>query len=146
MGESLFLQGLVFSGIAVGAIALLAWWLYISPLKSSGADVHPAPARTARTLALLLGAGALLISIGGDWDASEHVVAGIVPGGDDFLWPPHLMLYAGFLISFIVALVRRQPGWRLAFAAQQRRNGPDRTDRARRHDGPRRLELHQSYS
>ena len=112
--SSLFLQGLVFSGLAIGVLAFLAWWSYLSPMKNSGREgssgnpqrrnaVATSP-RLSKVLALLVGIGALLICIGGYWDLSEHVITGIVPGGEDFLWPPHLMIYAGFLLAFLVAI------------------------------------------
>ncbi len=112
--SSLFLQGLVFSGLAIGVLAFLAWWSFLSPIKHSGGEdssgipqsgraISSSP-RLSKVLALLVGIGALLICIGGYWDLSEHVVTGIVPGGEDFLWPPHLMIYAGFLLAFLVAV------------------------------------------
>lgn len=112
--NSLFLQGLVFSGLAIGVLAILAWWLYLSPMKESGHEdssgnpqsrkaISTSP-RLSKVLALLVGISALLICIGGYWDLSEHVITGIVPGGEDFLWPPHLMIYAGFLLAFLVAI------------------------------------------
>ena len=111
--SSLFLQGLVFSGLAIGVLAFLAWWLYLSPMRKSVNNERSAAAqrkkvistsaRLSNTFALLVGIGALLICFGAYWDFSEHVVTGIVPGGEDFLWPPHLMIYAGFLIAFLVA-------------------------------------------
>ncbi|MDE0199064.1 MAG: hypothetical protein OXK78_12775, partial [Caldilineaceae bacterium] len=87
--NSLFLQGLVFSGLAIGVLAILAWWLYLSPMKDSGREgssssplsrktISTSP-RLSKVLALLVGIGALLICIGGYWDLSEHVVTGIVP-------------------------------------------------------------------
>ena len=112
--NSLFLHGLTFSALVIGILAFLAWWLYLSPIRQTAANgsasaVHKNRAaatspRLSYTLALLIGVGSLLISFGGYWDASEHVVTGIVPGGEDFLWPPHLMLYGGFLLAFLVAL------------------------------------------
>jgi len=112
--SSLFLQGLVFSGLAVGVMAFLAWWFYLSPMKQLGEndasggvqsrDAISNSPRLFQTLALLVGISALLICVGGYWDLSEHVVTGIVPGGEDFLWPPHLMIYAGFLFAFLVAV------------------------------------------
>ncbi|MYH60409.1 MAG: hypothetical protein F4148_01095 [Caldilineaceae bacterium SB0675_bin_29] len=112
--NSLFLQGLVFSGLAIGVLAFLAWWSYLSPMKDSGREglsgnpqrrnaISTSP-RLSKVLALLVGLSALLICIGGYWDLSEHVITGIVPGGEDFLWPPHLMIYAGFLLAFLVAI------------------------------------------
>ncbi len=112
--SSLFVQGLVFSGLVIGVLAFLAWWLYLSPVKQLGRKGQSGTAqsvgaiatspRLSYTLALMVGVGALLTSFGGYWDLSEHVVTGIVPGGEDFLWPPHLMVYAGFLLTFFVAL------------------------------------------
>lgn len=108
--NALFLQGLVFTALALGVFALLAWWLFFSPMKVSVAgglrnDYVVADSGAMRySLALLIGIGALLISFGAYWDVSEHIVTGIVPGGEDFLWPPHLMIYAGFLVAFVVAV------------------------------------------
>jgi hypothetical protein len=104
MEQSLFLEGLIFSTVAIGGIGLLAWWLFVSPVSASSKTALPVSARTSRTFGLLIALGVFLISVGGYWDASEHVVTGIIPGGEDFLWPPHLMLYAGFLLSFVVAV------------------------------------------
>ena len=112
--KTLFLQGLVFSGVTVGILAFLAWWLYLSPMKHSGRggqsdstlgrSAIAISARFSSSLAILVCIGAVLISFGAYWDLSEHIVTGIVPGGEDFLWPPHLMVYAGFLLTFVVAV------------------------------------------
>ena len=104
MEQSLFLEGAIFSAIAVGGIVLLAWWLYASPVAASAKQALAVSASTSRIFGLLIALGVFLFSVGGYWDASEHVVTGVIPGGEDFLWPPHLMLYAGFLLSFIVAV------------------------------------------
>jgi hypothetical protein len=37
------------------------------------------------------------------WDRSEHIMTGVVPGGEDFLWPPHILIYVSFLLSLLVA-------------------------------------------
>lgn len=102
--NSLFLQGLVYSTLSLGIVAGLTWWLFFSPMRRpSGAAMATRP-HLSGMLALLIGLGTLLICIGGYWDASEHVITGIIPGGEDFLWPPHLMIYGGFLITFLVAV------------------------------------------
>ncbi len=103
-GPSLFWEAISFSIIAVGSIVVLAWWFYLSPIKATAKTVQTASPQLARTLALLVGVGTFLLTVGFYWDASQHVSTGVVPGGSDFLWPPHLMLYGGFLISFIVAI------------------------------------------
>lgn len=104
MTDSLVIEGILFSVLALGLIVILAWWLYASPMRVTLAQAQVASRRLGLILALLIGLGSLLISVGGYWDASEHIVTGIIPGGEDFLWPPHLMLYAGFLLSFVVAI------------------------------------------
>jgi len=89
---------------ALSAVALslplgLAGWLYFWP------GVVPAVSRPRPQLALTLGAflgGAAFFQVAGAlWDAAEHVRTGLVPGGSDFLWPPHLTIYAGFLLAFL---------------------------------------------
>ena len=109
--NSLFLQGLTLTALVIGVLAFLGWWLYLSPMKQTGRRVQAngnmavaSSARLSFTLALLIGIGSLLNAFGGYWDLSEHLITGIVPGGEDFLWPPHLMVYAGFLLAFVVAV------------------------------------------
>ncbi|MBX3053286.1 MAG: hypothetical protein KF753_17510 [Caldilineaceae bacterium] len=104
MGQSLFWEGAIFTTLAIGGIGLMAWWLFVSPVAEQVENALSVSAATSRTFGLLIALGVFLFSVGGYWDASEHVVTGIVPGGEDFLWPPHLMLYAGFLLSFAVAV------------------------------------------
>jgi hypothetical protein len=56
------------------------------------------------TVALLLGLAGLQFVGGALWDASQHVLTGEVPGGADFLWPPHIMIYSAFVITLAIAL------------------------------------------
>src|SRR3990172_9745563 len=105
MLNGLFWQGAAFTGVALLLVGLSIWWLYFSPVKSKGdAPISPDPKSAART-AIALGLAAGLMIVGGLWDASMHVTTGVVPGGDDFLWPPHLLLYSGFLLSWLVAVL-----------------------------------------
>ena len=108
--ESLFLQGLVFSALVIGGLAIVTWWLFVSPLNrglstaAAHTNVVVATSRLSFRLSALIGLSSLLICTGSYWDLSEHVATGIAPGGEDFLWPPHLMIYASFLLAFLVAL------------------------------------------
>lgn len=102
--ESLFLQGLIFSGLSLSLIAVSTWWLYLSPMKAAADAASRISPWIAIVLALIIGVSSILRSFGTYWDASQHVVTGIVPGGDDFLWPPHLLIYASFLLSLVVVL------------------------------------------
>src|SRR5437763_5410204 len=90
-------------GALIAAFSLLVWWLYFSPLPYR---VEP-PAATARTLrtrrrvaALALLAGALFI-VGARWDELWHRMYGGF--GNDFLWPPHLMLYGSLGLNGLFA-------------------------------------------
>ena len=49
----LFWEAISFSVIAVGSILLVAWWLYLSPMKPAAKTVQTASPRLARILALL---------------------------------------------------------------------------------------------
>lgn len=108
--ESLFLQGLIFSALVIGGLAMMTWWLFVSPVGRSlstaaaHSNVAVATSELSFRLSALVGISSLLICIGSYWDLSEHVATGIAPGGEDFLWPPHLMIYASFLLAFLVAL------------------------------------------
>lgn len=45
----------------------------------------------------------LQLAAGAWWDASKHIQTGRVPAGANFLWPPHIMIYGLFMLSFVVA-------------------------------------------
>ncbi len=104
-GEPLFWQGLVFSAIAAGITLFAIWWLYFSnvkPLKQPiRADVSP---KLLTRIALIIGFSGLIRYTGSIWDISEHIITGVVPGGEDFLWPPHQIIYFSFFLSLSVAL------------------------------------------
>ena len=84
--NTLFLQGLVFSGLTIGILAFFAWWLYLSPVKQAvgtgqsdsaqGKSHIATSARLSSLLAILVCIGAVLISFGAYWDLSEHLVTG----------------------------------------------------------------------
>ncbi|MBI3537271.1 MAG: hypothetical protein HY070_06940 [Chloroflexi bacterium] len=105
MFDELFWQAFIFSAIAISFVAISAWWLYLSPLKNAARATIAASPRVAVIIAVLLGLSLLQLVGGALWDASMHIQTGQIPGGADFLWPPHLFLYSGFLVSFLVALI-----------------------------------------
>lgn len=100
--DPLFAQGLVFTGTAILLMGGLAWWLYRSPMKQAVQRMAAPSTRLANWLAVLVGLSALQMVAGGMWDGSMHIQTGVVPGGADFLWPPHIMIYSSFLITLIV--------------------------------------------
>lgn len=103
--DSLFLQAAIFTGISVGFILISVWWLYFSPSKKPIKSVSSPTSRLAGWLAVLLGISGMLWVVGALWDASMHVKTGEIPAGADFLWPPHLLLYSGFFLALLVALI-----------------------------------------
>lgn len=86
----------------VGGFGFVFWWLYFSPLKATVEAINTDVARRRRRFvgtALLVGASVFII--GGMLDTLWHIWLGGF--GDDFLWPPHMLLYTSFLINTIVA-------------------------------------------
>src|SRR3990170_2787479 len=98
----MLLSAIVFTGAAVALVAGSTWWLFFSPMAGTDPE-RPIPSALGIVLAVLLGLASLLMVSGALWDASMHLQTGIVPGGSDFLWPPHLMIYSAFLLAFGVA-------------------------------------------
>jgi len=103
--ESQFWQALSFTGAALAFIVASTWWLYFSPLRAPVSRAMALSPRLAAGLALLLGLWALMLVAGAFWDASRHIQTGQIPAGADFLWPPHLVIYGAFLMSFSVAMI-----------------------------------------
>ena len=96
-------QAIAFSLTAVFLVTGLTWWLYGSPLPPPVPVRHPPSSRLAGCFTLVLALSGGLWVIGGLWDGSMHIKTGKIPAGADFLWPPHLVTYAGFLVAFLVA-------------------------------------------
>lgn len=101
----LFWQAAIFSSLALGIPLACAVWLFFSPMKQTINAGQYLDRTWATRFALMIGGCVLAMNVGAYWDASEHSVTGVVPGGKDFLWPPHLVLYGGFLLVLIVALM-----------------------------------------
>jgi hypothetical protein len=103
--SSLVWQGLLFSGSSIGIVLAAGWWLHRSPLRRPvTAAAGPSPAMAAG-IAGLLSFASLMQFFGAYWDASQHRKTGLVPAGADFLWPPHILIYSGFLATLVVALL-----------------------------------------
>lgn len=100
---------MIFSGLAALIVLISAWWLYLSPVRlGAGPEMTytaPPPVSLASWMGGMLGLSSILFVSGALWDASMHIRTGEIPAGADFLWPPHLVLYSAFLLSFLVALI-----------------------------------------
>ncbi len=109
-------NALLFTSIALLVVFVSAWWLYLSPVRARiGPGIMPSRALAA-LFAGLLGLAGLQLFGGALWDTSMHIRTGQIPAGADFLWPPHIMIYSGFLIAFVIAVtaivVIGVPAWR----------------------------------
>lgn len=108
-------QGWVALGILVVAFLGAGWWLLLAPLPPSYRPVRTRSAPQARHLVatLVLASGALF-TVGARWDELWHRMYGGF--GEDFLWPPHLMMYAalGLNLAFALAGLAVAAGLRVA--------------------------------
>src|SRR5919202_3364403 len=87
----------------VVAFGWLGWWLLASPLPRPIAPAVPT-AGVLRVRGLLAGVvllSGVLVRVGAPWDELWHRLYG-VPFGQDLVWPPHLLLYAAFTLSFLL--------------------------------------------
>jgi len=93
--------GIALMSGSLAAFALVAWWLYLSPLPAGSHGrraIRSSPALVQR-VALLAALGGLGTQIAAFWDDDWHRRFGGF--GDDFLWPPHLLIYLS--LGFIAA-------------------------------------------
>ncbi len=98
-------QAAAFSAIAATVFLGLTWLLFLSPAPPLPASRPAFPRNLAIAIAALLSLAVLQSYTGGFWDASLHVKTGQVPAGADFLWPPHILLYSGFLIMLALGSI-----------------------------------------
>lgn len=108
-------EGWVVLGALVLGFGLVLWWLYFSdmptaPDKPQDGTIGPRGRVVLASLILLAG---LLFTSGARWDELWHRQYGGF--GDDFLWPPHLMIYGGLGLNalfagFALVAVRRRGG------------------------------------
>ncbi|NWF69107.1 MAG: hypothetical protein HXY40_08475 [Chloroflexi bacterium] len=97
----------VFIGVTF-VFGLAVWHLLVRPLPAGHKQPQPLLLTAAQRqwMALLLLVSSISLTIGSLWDEIWHRQYGI-PFGDDFFWRPHLMMYAGLLITIVLAMI----GW-----------------------------------
>jgi hypothetical protein len=84
--------GIALMSGSLAAFALVTWWLFLSPLPTT-----PTRQRTTvssslvQRVAILAAVGGLGTQVATLWDDAWHRRFGGF--GDDFLWPPHLLIY-----------------------------------------------------
>lgn len=99
----LFVAGVALLLSLMLTFGLLAWWLFFSPLPISSAKLPPRPRiRQLRQMVVLFVLMTdTLFSSGMVWDEVWHRKFGVF--GNDFLWPPHLMIYGSLALTALFA-------------------------------------------
>ncbi|MSQ44209.1 MAG: hypothetical protein EXR45_08415 [Chloroflexi bacterium] len=96
-------QGWVALAALAGAFLAAGWWLFFSPLPGMpGAASSRTSPRARQWVSVLVLASGVLFITGARWDELWHRKFGGF--ADDFLWPPHLLLYAGLGLNAIFAV------------------------------------------
>lgn len=108
------LMGFALSGGLILLFAVITWWLLLSPVRALKVAPTRLSATTRQLLALLVTGSAALLMVGLTWDEAWHRIYG-VPLGEDFLWPPHILMYTSFALVTLFALgglvvINRNPG------------------------------------
>ncbi|MBA3944121.1 MAG: hypothetical protein H0X37_06105 [Herpetosiphonaceae bacterium] len=109
------------SGLIIG-FGILTWWLYLSPLHTTAVTVSQRSPQLRQMVGLLVLMSGTLFALGGFWDEVWHRRFGGF--GNDFLWPPHMLLYgsialtAAFALGGIVLIVRGTGGLRERFRSE----------------------------
>src|SRR5215510_3751451 len=95
--------GIVVLGGIMLLFAGLGWWLYVSPINepAPAIDTGPPALRNRRIIGGLACVAGLSLAVALSWDELWHRIYGGF--GDDFLWPPHLLLYGSFLLAAVFA-------------------------------------------
>lgn len=88
----LFVAGVALIIGVLVLFGLLGYWLYGSPLPDHVVIPQPGHPEVRRMLALFVPISGLLFAGGGMWDEAWHLRYGSF--GDDFLWPPHFLMYS----------------------------------------------------
>ncbi|HLF28041.1 MAG TPA: hypothetical protein VJG32_17030 [Anaerolineae bacterium] len=97
----LFALGIAVLSVLILAFSALVWWLYLSPLPAQVGRPVERSAQVRQALAALVVISGVLFTIGAFWDEVWHRRYGI--NLNDFLWPPHLMIYGSMGLTSLFA-------------------------------------------
>jgi hypothetical protein len=97
----LFAAGVALLSGLVLAFGLLAWWLYLSQLRTQAVAAPPRSTAARQVLGMLSLISGALFLIGSFWDEVWHRTYGSF--GDDFLWPPHMLIYGSLALVALFA-------------------------------------------
>jgi hypothetical protein len=114
--------GIALMSSSIAVFAVLAWWLFLSPLPAARARrAQPTSGADVQRVAVFAAIGGLGTQVAAFWDDDWHRRFGGF--GNDFLWPPHLLIYLslGFIaacgIGSLVLTLRGRGGVRRRFRA-----------------------------
>jgi hypothetical protein len=97
----LFAAGVALLSGLILAFGVLTWWLYLSPLPTQDAVAPPRSTAARQVLGMLALISGTLFLIGSFWDEVWHRAYGSF--GDDFLWPPHMLIYGSLALVALFA-------------------------------------------
>src|SRR5574337_1369238 len=103
-GPILVLGIAVLLGVA-GAFGLAGWWLFFSRLPGGQSVAVALASARHKVITRLVLASGLFFTVGGLWDEIWHRRYGVSVVIDDFLWPPHILLYGSVMMIAICAAV-----------------------------------------
>ncbi|MFN8530385.1 MAG: hypothetical protein U0670_17425 [Anaerolineae bacterium] len=111
----LFIAGIVVLFAVLGAVFVAGWHLLVRPLPKGRtvSQANALPAQGRLLLGVLITVAAFSNVIGSAWDDVWHHKYG-VPFGEDFFWPPHILIYtflgAISLVAFLGLLMLMRSG------------------------------------
>lgn len=95
--------GVLALGGSLVVLAALIWWFYLSPLPANYRVHMDYGSSTQRQVSvILMGIAGMMFVVGAFWDEMWHRTYGL-PFGEDFLWRPHLLMYAGLGLMSLFA-------------------------------------------
>jgi hypothetical protein len=115
------LGGWLVLSVLIAVFALVTWWLFFSPLSGPPLRTPRSPKLRLAVAGLVFASGAAFV-VGTAWDELWHRMYGGF--GDDFLWPPHLLMYASlglnaaFAVGGLLVALRGRGGLRQRFRAE----------------------------
>ncbi len=97
----LFWIGVAVLATIIVVFGALAWWLYFSHTDTAPATTLNTRPEIQQFMALVAVTSGILFTMGGLWDENWHKRFGGF--GDDFLWPPHFLIYTSIALFTLFA-------------------------------------------
>jgi hypothetical protein len=108
----LFVLGVAVLIASLGVLGLVIAWLFRGPRTTGAQPVTQRTLEMRQFIAVMAAVSGLLFITGGLWDEIWHRLYGVSQVLNDFLWPPHKMLYGSMGINAAIVLVALFAGLR----------------------------------